>query len=215
MDRSTGAKYLSYLDSRKTQAETFFCHCVLCFAMRPSKQWDNRRHFANSDSRAAKKKTQFAQDFATGWQRPGRTGGDLSCCTVPNAGDCAALYVCFVIDYISLCNLKLPPWYYFRPWHVWSICDLDVSAIVLILMQKHDNIVNTLWDSWEHMILVDPTPVHHLNTYHVENTHPFYPEPSPQSVWSPWVRVASVEVKGSIPTSLYTTSNPSTNVLVE
>ena len=92
-----------------------------------------------------------------------------------------------------------------RPWHLWRICNLDVFANVLILM--HDItivLINTLWDSWEHMILVDPTTVHHLKTDHVENKHPFYPEPSPQSFWSSWVRAALAEIKGFIPTSLCT-----------
>ena len=63
-------------------------------------------------------------------------------------------------------------------------------------------LINTLWDSWKHMILVYPTTVHHLKTYHVENTHSFYPELSPQSFWSSWA--ASAEIKGFIPTSLCT-----------
>ena len=82
---------------------------------------------------------------------------------------------------------------------MWSRClcqYVDINA-------RRDNIVNTLWDAWEHLTLIDPTPVHHLNTYHVENRHP-------SGTILKFLRASLVEVKGSIPTSLYTLSNPST-----
>ena len=98
-------------------------------------------------------------------------------------------------------------------WMIWNF-DFDVFVNLLIWMQKHDNSVSILWDSWKHDIRRS-NPCAPLENRPGWKQTSILPGTNSWSSCSSWVRTCLVQVKGSIPTPLSAMSTPSTNVLVE